>query len=161
MKKFLCLLFALVLLSGCVQEPKKTEAVFYYPREVYFYNRDDAVVAKEFRDKGGSTSVSYLLDIYLQGPLSDNLQNPFPQNLRLFSVHTDGKTIYMTVTDELATLSGASLILACSCLGMTAMELTGCSSAEIRCESLLLDGRKAIFINENTILYSDSMTDVN
>lgn len=161
MRKFLCLLFALILLTGCVKEPKKTEAAFYYPRVIYAYNRDDAVVAKEFRDKGGSTSVNYLLDLYLQGPLSDNLQNPFPQNLRLLSVHTDGKTVYMTVTDELATISGASLILACSCLGRTAMELTGCSSAEIRCESLLLDGRRTIFINENNILYSDSMSEVN
>lgn len=157
MKKLLCLLCLLVLLTGCVQAPNKLEAAFYYPRAVYTYNQEDGVIAIEYRDKGGSTSAKDILSLYLQGPASETLVQPFPQGLTLSSIHTDGRTVYVTVTDELASLSGATLILACSCLGRTAMELTGCSSAEIRCENLLLEGRRTIFISDSTVLYSDTL----
>ena len=35
------------------------------------------------------------------------------------------------------------------------MGLAGTQSAQIQCETLLLDGKKFITVNENTVFYSD------
>ena len=67
----------------------------------------------------------------------------------------DQNTLYVTVSKELAQLSGLELTLACSCLSMTCMELTGAENIVISAENSLLDGQKSITMNKDTLLLID------
>jgi len=158
MKKTISILLVLLLFAGCVPENVPGEVTFFYPRLDYTYNTSDSVIASEERDSEGYISTVYLLGIYLAGPLEETLTNPFPKGLEVLSAYTDSHTVYITVSDQMATLSGASLILACACLGKTGIGLTGTETAVIRCESLLLDGKSSITVSGDTILYTDGYT---
>ena len=158
MKRLLSLLMLLMIFSGCSLQKQENTATFYYPRVKYEYNVTDGVIGNELRNTGDRYAAQELLDLYLRGPVSEELSMPFPEDLSVIRVSNDGHTIFITVSDNLATLSGAPLILACSCLGRTAIALCHVESAEIRCENLLLDGKKSITVNADTIFYTDSVT---
>lgn len=157
MKKAISLLLVLLLLGGCGKKDSPGEVTFYYPRAEYTYNSPDSVIASETRDNGGYLSTVQLLSLYLEGPLEETLTDPFPKGISVLSAYTDGHTLYVTVSDEMATLSGAPLILACACLGRTGMEITGSVSAQIRCETLLLDGKQSITVSDNAMIYTDAL----
>lgn len=157
MKRFTALLLLILLLAGCSMQSEETRFTFYYPRAQFRYNEPDGVIAGESRESGGMYSAAELLNIYLLGPIDERYANPFPEGLSVRSVYTRGDTIQVTVTDELATLSGAPLILACACVGKTAMALTGAEKAEIRCENLLLDGKSHITISKDSVIYTDAL----
>lgn len=157
MKRLLLLSLAVLVLVGCSQENDPGKMRFSYPRAEFSYNRADSVIVSEFREVDRSLSVGALLSMYLEGPMDSTLVNPFPQGLSIQSVWNDGHTLFITVSDHMATLSGAPLILACSCLGRTAMDISGAASADIRCESLLLDGKKSITVNADTVIYTDTI----
>ena len=156
MKRILLLVLIALLLVGCGQNKKNADVRFYYPREEYGYNLKDGTIAYEVRSNGGISSTAELLNIYLQGPTEEGFRNPFPKELSVQSVYTVEDTVYVTVSDALAELSGAPLILTCACIGRTAMDLAGTANAQIQCEKLLLDGRNVITINENTVFYNDT-----
>lgn len=155
-KRILCFITVLLLLGGCASPLGASDATFYYPKAVFSYNDVDGVIGSEIRNNGGISSSARLLDLYLEGPMDEKLLNPFPEDVTTVSFYTLEDTVYVTLSDSMAALSGASLILACSCVGRTAMELAGVSSAQIQCENLLLDGKEAITINDNTVFYSDT-----
>lgn len=156
MKRLIYLLLMMFFLAGCINPTTPSSVTFYYPRADFEYNSSDGILAPEVRSHGGNTSTAYLLDQYLDGPLGEKLVNPFPADASLISVHTVDNTVFITVSDTMAQLSGAPLILACACLGRTGMELSGTNQAHIQCKSLLLDGKTSIIVNEETIFYSDS-----
>lgn len=164
MKKIAFLVSVLLLLSmlwGCEHDVSKNFVEFYYPRLEYGYNREknvfaDSAFALEKRDNMGYQSMQMLLSIYLEGPEDPALMNPFPEELSIVDVHTNGTTLMLTVSDHLAELTGLPLIIACASLARTGMEMTGTSAAEIRCETALLDGKNSITLDENTVIYLDS-----
>jgi hypothetical protein len=155
-KRILLLVLIALLLVGCGLNMKNVDVRFYYPREEYGYNLKDGVIAYEVRSNGGIASSAELLNIYLQGPAEEGFRNPFPADLSVLSLYTLDDTVYIAVSDSLAELSGAKLILTCACIGRTAMDLTGTTNAQIQCEKLLLDGKNVITINENTVFYNDT-----
>ena len=154
--RIIAIVLIVFCLSGCFPSGNAAMVNFYYPRAEYGYNTEDGVIAAEVRNNGGISSAAPLLTLYLKGPLDEKLRNPFPAGLSVISVYTLEDTVYVTLTDALATLSGAPLILTCCCIGRTAMELTGANSAQIQCYNLLLDGKKFITVNDQTVFYSDT-----
>ena len=155
-KRILCVILILPLLCGCSRPLGASDVSFYYPKAAFSYNDSDGAIGVEIRNNGSISSSARLLDLYLEGPVDEKLRNPFPEDVTTVSFYTLENTVYVTLSDSMAVLSGASLILACSCVGRTAMELAGVSSAQIQCENLLLDGKAAIIISENTVFYSDT-----
>ena len=156
MKRIFVMILMLLLLSGCTGAATASSVTFYYPRASFEYNAPDGILAPEVRSHGGNTSTAYLLDQYLDGPLDEKLVNPFPADASLISVHIVNNTVFITVSDTMAQLSGAPLILACACLGRTGMELSDTKQAHIQCSSLLLDGKTSIIVSEDTFFYNDS-----
>ena len=151
------LILSLLLgLCGCKDHSGGEEISYYYPRAEYQYNSADSILAPEARETNGVYVAAELLQTYFQGPLDPLFTNPFPAKLKLVSIYNDSTTVYITVSDEMAKLSGAPLIIACASLGKTAMDMTGTTEANIQCQSLLLDGKKAIVINDETVLYLDN-----
>ena len=135
MKRLLCLLLCIFLLipfAGCSQEEKTV--MFYYlrQRDDYVYGTFDGVVTGEHRDSSGHTSnTRYLLTLYLQGPVTEGLVTPFPQNCTLEEVHREGSEISVTLSNSILSLEGMDRTLACVCLAKTCFSLTRAQTLEI------------------------------
>ena len=161
MKKTLCVIWVLVLLlslPACtsskedIQEP----AFFYYRQSELSYGTTPGVVAKEAREVAGhKQDYSHLLSVYLKGPESYTLYNPFPgsTSLRSFSMH-DG-TAFVHLSSSFASLTGLDLTLACACITLTVCEMTGVQQVTISADGVLLDGNPQITMTPDGLLMMD------
>lgn len=160
MRKTALLLIAFILcfsLFGCVQAPQMDKPVtFYYRVAQLSYETDDTVIASEVREAAQMGSLSAIVQVYLAGPQTDTLANPFPAGLILKNLSCDDSTVYITVSSELADLTGLSLTIACGCMTMTLLELTGMETVCITAEDALLDGAKSITMDKNSLLLFDN-----
>lgn len=165
MKKVLSIfLVSLLLFSmlGCQHRDDSVTYTFYYPRSDYGYNTLDSkfynsIIESELRENI-SVQTAEIIGIYLTGPTVPTLANPFPEKLTLESVSVDDHMLHITVTDHLSELTGINLMIACACLGKTAMELTNTSSVQISCQTALLDGKKSVVFRNDSIIFEDTAT---
>lgn len=135
MKQILPILLCCILLfSGCSFEDNsiKEPVTFYYPRSAYAYHTENPVMSPEIREALGHTSdLSYLISLYLAGPVDEKLRSPFPVETKLFSLKKDGKTLYIELTDSSQKLSDAQFSLACACFSRTCIELSDVNTVVI------------------------------
>ena len=165
MKRILCVFLSLLVLTpvyGCQHRNHNDNYVFYYPRSDYGYNTQEGrfyenIITSEIREDFVNESVSKIISAYLNGPVSQNCSNPFPENLTLESVSTEDQTLYITVSDHLSELTGIRLVIACACLGKTGMELTDTTSVQISCRKAMLDGKKTVTLHYDQIIINDSI----
>lgn len=143
MKRILCLILiaaAALSLWACGGSGKPSEPVqFYYllREPELLYDRDDGIIRPETREGAGfAPDAAALLGLYLHGPLDDTLDSPFPAGTKLLSVHREGSTLTLELSHPFSSLQGLDLSLACACLSLTAMELTGVESVTIRCDQI-------------------------
>lgn len=167
MKRFLSiLLIAVLCLSGCAigQEQFKDPVTFYYLRDYSdLDNRDtffsEGAIGSEFREASGHRNdLNYLLSIYLQGPLDENLRSPFPIGCRPIDIRQDDGTLYLVLSPVVTELSEMELTVACACLAKTCMELVPVDTVQI--EASTLDGSvtvSRIFAADSLIL-ADNFT---
>ncbi len=162
MKRWLWILPVICcLLSCCARQDREiTDPVtFYYPRVEPIYGQSDGLIAAQTRSADGDPlDYVYLLSKYLRGPQDDTLTSPFPKGIKLISLRVDGSTVYVTLNDVIASLSGMDLTLACSCLTLTVGGLTQCDTVVIQGENSLLDGSRAIVMRPDSLLLYDSST---
>lgn len=155
MKRIIAFILSFLLLPtlwGCQEkETFQTPVAFYYQAGELDYHVQCTAIRSEIREGAEYTSLAETVNVYLQGPESQDLQNPFPIGLRLVSAEIRDDTLYLTLSDHLGTLSGLPLTMACSCLVMTSLELTGVTNVNIRTENQLLDGEKSITINRENL----------
>ena len=154
MKKLLCILLILCLLipaTGCTSNRK--DVYFYYPRKEVVSGGDDGVIAKEEREISRSENdLKNLLTLYLEGPLSQNLKNPFPKGTKLLHVSLQGKSLILTLTESFQKLEGMDRTIACASIAQTCL---GLGSFE---EIHIISGNKLISLTPNTIALSDNST---
>ena len=165
MKRFLLILLSVLLLLtmfGCTQEEALEKPVnFYYRRSNIEYKQEGGVIAAEQRESlGHETDVRYLLSEYLKGPASGGLQQVFPEGMTIVSMYYEDKNIKMTFSFHLAELTGMDLTIACACLTMTVMELTGAESVQIYAAGTLLDEYQSITMDKNSLLLLDTSAEV-
>lgn len=167
MKKLLCLflIFACFLgAAGCQkpqQAPPDQPVHFFYLRSgQYPFGNTNSVITHEVRSGAGLVHDSQLLlSAYLQGPKSEGLKNPFPQGVRLLELTLNKTTVYITLSDEFASLAGLELTLACACLTKTATQLLSAERVIMKAETLPLAGKAQITMTpENLLLLDDSAT---
>lgn len=147
----------LLLLTGCTvhENDSDDQAAFYYVRSEISFQAADGVIAPELREIGDrSNDLAYLLSLYLQGPQSDTLRSPFPENLTLVQVRQQEAYLEVVVSHRLSDLTGIELTLACSCLAKTCMALSGAQEVRISAQEQLLDGASYITITADSILLS-------
>lgn len=152
MKRLFCLILAAcLLLSGCslssggVREPVR----FYYLRSEYQYDTPDGVIASEIREAAGHThDLPYLLALYLIGPSEDELVSPIPRGTRIYSAVTEGDTVTLTLSDTGKTMTDGEFSLACACLALTSMEITGAGAVTIQSGE-----RNVTMTSDNLTLY--------
>lgn len=158
MRKVFCLILAALLLAGCVpkNEKMKEPVTFYYCKQGITYTGSEDVISKEIREGSGlAGDLSSLLDLYLTGPVNDQLYSTIPQGTQVKAADLRNGICYLVLSESFNSLSGMDLTLACVCLTMTILNLTEADTVNISAESGLLDGKLSITITESDILMLD------
>ena len=136
MKRILCLCLTLLLLGvllGCDAGNADGNVDFYYQRVSYVYGADDGVIAAESREVSErSNTLTYVLSLYLRGPLDADLKAPFPTSTKLLSVTQDGSTLCVTLDSTFTALKNMELTIACSCIARTCFSLADVTQVQIR-----------------------------
>ena len=121
----ICLLMSI---TGCGTVPGRNTVSFYYPRdpEEKVTGPVDTFCAAEAREAAGSTAdLSYLLSLYLGGPVDDSLISPFPEGTRLLGLQQREDRLFIELSGEFSQLSDMDLTIACACISLTCFELAG------------------------------------
>lgn len=160
MKRIFSLILSILLvisLCACRRQQASFEAPvqFYYRSASLSYNSENAVICAESREGSGYALID-LMDLYLQGPVSNEYQSPFPTGVTVLSMETVEDKVYIALSEPFAELNGIALTLACACLSKTVMEFTGTSAVEISVPNTTLNGSASIVMDAQNILLLDS-----
>ena len=167
MKRTICLLLFLSLLlclPACAHhvDAPKEPVQFYYPRytDQFQYSAPDGVITHELREAAGySDRYSYLLNLYLRGPVSQGLRDPYPVGTSVISLETVADSAELILTDSFAQLSGMELTVACACLTLTVHSLTGTETLTITTQNKKLEPDGKIVMKLSDILFMDNSTE--
>ena len=128
MKRFFtALLMISLLLSGCgfFQERIMEPVTFHYLRSDYLYGKDSSVIVSEEREASGHRDdLSYLLALYLMGPVQKDSISPLPPGTRILKPEQHGNTVTLELTNPSYTFQDTELTLACVCLTLTSLDIT-------------------------------------
>ena len=156
MKKLtvLCLILCTLLsLTGCAFFSDNQAPVnFYYRSRDYLHPKDGKVIEAEERDASGHINdLDHLLRLYLMGPYDEELVSPFPKSLQVTDIYPGADTVILVLTNDLNTLQGADRSIACACLALTCMDITGAESVTLIWENeiLTLDA-SSLMLYDNT-----------
>ena len=154
MKRSLCLLLCLCLfLSGCSGELMKNPVTFYYPRREYQYGAEDGVISSEQREASGhADDLRYLLSLYLIGPSGEDLVSPLPWGTRLLEVTQQDGVITLALTDTTQSMTDTEFTLACACLTMTTLSITGGSKV------IITSGGRSVAMSRDSLTLVDDST---
>lgn len=156
MRKTIAFLICLLLLCGCEKTQElQTPVTFYYPSNEVSYDIGCSFIEQEIREGAQMGSAENIMHVYLAGPENDQLCSPFPAGLQLLGMRKDGQTVYLTFNQTLASLSNLDLTLACSCITLTCLDLTGAQQVCIDAENSLLAGQKSIKMDRSSLLLTD------
>ena len=151
----LCLILLSFLLIGCENEEEFEKPVsFFYLNAEIQYGTDNGVISAEIRESN-NLSTEEIVSLYLAGPQSQSYRSPFPDGTALVSMQISADTIYITLNDRYADLSGLSLSLANTSIAQTLLELTTAEKIILTCESKPLGGSSRIEIMQEDLLLVD------
>ena len=148
MKRIICLTLVFMLLFvGC---SSKEKAKFYYCRSEFQYDTQDSVIVSEMRDVSGHIKdLSFLISLYLVGPLEKESISPFPAGVKLLRTQfVDGNL--MIVLSAINSITDSDYTLACACLAMTCLELTNANNVTI------VSGNRSVTIDPSMLTLYDS-----
>lgn len=154
-------ILCLFSLCGCKQStaPADDQIIFYYPRLKLNYGYEDAVISSELRDvENRANDIGYVIRLYLNGPVSDELYSPFYSDTTLFGAERVDDTLYITLGGkEINQKSQLQFTIACACLAKTCFSLTDVSEIQINTLIRENSGLSAIVFNkDNLILWDDA-----
>lgn len=152
MKRLVSLLVVLLILTGCgfSQTSVKEPVTFYYPRAAFAYQTENGVIGKEVREASGHVDdLSLLLSLYFSGPTDSGLLSPFPAGTKVIQITETEGTLTLQLTDTAQTLTDAQFSLACACLSLTAIGITGEDSV------CITSGNRTLTTTPETLLLFD------
>lgn len=152
------ILCAVLLLSagGCKQEKMVAPVRFYYPKQDLTYGLEEDFMRCEIRESDGhQDDLVYLLGTYLAGPVTQECRSPFPLQTKLLSVSQNNGTVILILNEPFAALTGMDWNLACVCLSITCMELTGAEAVQIRAQTAS-ENKSVTITREQLLLIDDS-----
>ena len=154
MKRLLCIalvLLTLFSLTACSQDhaDPRVPVTFYYRTREYGLEKGQQVISSEEREAfGHREDYVYLVDMYLQGPTTQNCISPFPAGTTLEQLDLMTDKVLIQLSSHISLISGAELTIACICLGKTVCQMTGMKSVRISAKGDLLNGQEYITITE-------------
>ena len=170
MKRIVCLLLTVLLLSGCHYSESGdilAPVEFFYPRNTdsFLYGAVDGVLAAEVREASGHVGdLNYLITMYLRGPQEENLRSPFPAGCVLEEIYIKDDTLYLHFDSKFATLQNMELTIACASLAKTCLTMTGLPYISIEASSeeqnvqMILDAESMLFA-DNSIFETQHATE--
>lgn len=159
MKKLLCLVLCVLVLTGCAPKLQDPGNFYYRRTEAQFQDADSVIAAEERELKGLRGDLDALLSAYFSGPQTSGLENPFPRDTRLLDWNLTGTNLQLSLSRDFAQLSGVDLTIACACIYRTFTELTDVSSIRVRAEGALLNGSAYLYLNEDRLFLEDDGVD--
>jgi spore germination protein GerM len=157
MKKICCVILCLSFLFtlvGCgkLRTSSPEEVSFYYRRTEFQYNTDENIIVPESRTVSAHyEDFNYVLSLYLMGPLDDSLMSPFHDGTRLFSVTNDDSSVSIILSSQDNHLTDSSFALACACISLTCMDLSGAEAVTVT------SGRRSITMTKDSLMLTDSV----
>ncbi|MDO5546310.1 MAG: hypothetical protein Q4F81_10930 [Eubacteriales bacterium] len=155
MKRLICLALvmalSLSLLPGCGQQMKEP-VTFYYLKSSYQETMDSPIVGEEREVAGHRDDLKYLLSFYLMGPIGQYLTSPLPRGTLLYTVDQAGTELTLEITNTSALLTDPEFSLACACLSLTCMGLTGAEKVTI------VSGSRSLTLRQDNLLLNDTVT---
>lgn len=152
----LCLLLPVFGCTNAADNPKDPVS-FYYRQQKLTYSDESSVIAPEAREAAGhKEDIPYLLAEYLKGPKAEAFLRTFPQQTRLISFRANKATAEIALSEHFASLTGMDLTIACACLTMTVIELTGVETVKISAENAMLNNAPQITMDKTCLLLIDS-----
>ena len=145
-------LLLLVILAP--KNENKDTVTFYYARQDYKFGSPDGTIGFEERSVGRrNKDYSYLLTLYLEGPLSPNLKTPFPgKNIeQVQTVDLEDGVATITLADLGVGMTDSQFCLSCAALSKTCIALTDAHTVKIS------SGERSVTMTlQNLLLYDDS-----
>ncbi len=160
----LLLVFMLPCLFACAREEITYPVAYHYlrapePNGEIDHGSADSVIAPEIREGDGHQGdYNYFLDIYLLGPLDRDFRSPYPVGTSLKGFTWEDGAATVLLSDHFGSLSGIDLTLACGCLTLTVMDLTGADTVTITAEDTLLDGKESVTMDRGNLFLTDDTT---
>ncbi len=129
----LILVFSL-LLSGCgfFGERIKSPATFYYLCEYYTEELCCVIASEEREASGHSSDLPYLLALYQMSPADEGHRSPLPDGTAIQARQQDDQ-ICLELSDAAQSLSELDFSLACACLTLTCLDISGAASVTVIC----------------------------
>lgn len=157
---FLLVLSILFSLFGCNTDSVKDPGNFYYLRSESQFSDADGIIAPEIREmKDLRGNLDSILELYMRGPESSNLESPFPRDTKILEWKIIGSSLHLNFSDLFAQLSGVELTLACACITKTCIELLDVETVRIRANGSLLNGSTYIIMNASNLNLADDSLD--
>ncbi len=157
MKRILCLLLALALLSGCSRLGRQDTGVQFYYRgaDGEYFSPYGAMGTERRTLREDQMNIQGLMELYLGGPMDPELSSPFPKGMRLIQAEMTSREITLVFDDSLAALSGVGLRLACACIARTVSEYGGYETVNFRTQTGSLDGEEVITVRPAELVLED------
>ena len=151
----LCLL---VPLAGCGRNASQFPVTFYYRRTETAYGTADGIIAPELRDIRSEGHLASVLSVYLDGPISKDLESPFPRDTESLYWSLQQNTLRITMNEAFADMGGVELTIACACLAKTIFGISEVEQIQIQAENTTLGAEPFLtFSRTNVSLYDDSL----
>lgn len=154
MKRILSLvIIAFLTFSLCACQDNSEDAPgFYYPRsfDKDQYNSFQPVIAPDSREPVAGKDLRYLIQLYMEGPVSEELYSPFPEGLRLLGLILEEDCITISLSQEYLSLEGIDLTLAGACLAKTCFSLSDVSRIRVQCGTKIWDYHRSSFLFTDT-----------
>lgn len=156
--RFIAVIVVLCILCGCTEPFASANTVrFYYLSGEISYTGSAGVITPETRGNLDiNAPLTRLLVQYIGGPESGSLRSPFPEGVELISTAQNGDTLILEFNDQLSTLSGIDLTLACACITKTCLELTNVVSVTVKAQGTALDGAAQITMTADSLVLLDT-----
>ena len=157
----LILIFSLLLpLTACTSDQPTDPGGFYYRRIEPLYKGSDGIIAPEQRELNGiRDDLGAVLSLYLSGPLSRDLESPFPRDTALINWKKTNSDLYINFSEAFAELSGVDLTIACGCIARTFLELTDATTVRIQANGALLNGSDCFIVSRDNLSLEDDSID--
>lgn len=153
------ILIVCIVLFACSTTNNNAQLKFYYcTAQLKFGSGDSPVQSENRKEALDRLAYDRIIEQYLEGPISPDLNSPYPDGTSLISITVEQQTANVILNDAFAQLTGIDLTMACTCLSLTVGELTGCVKVQISAQNALLDNKQSITIDTNSISFVDSNT---
>ena len=161
LKKQVSLLLALALLMavcGCTQPQMSSPGSFYYKCAQPQFDAENSVIQAEQRELAEvHDDMKQMLELYLLGPQDPSLVSPFPRNTHVVDASIGNQTLYLTLSEEFAQLSGVDLTIACGCITRTAAALFPIDQVHFQVEGASQSGSSFTMSPDHLQLIDDSL----